>query len=219
MKDEPKQKDQCRELEDLYERAEHYLATGKDEIGLQSFLRFLEQMEQLPDSQRSDKLRIYEYNAFNQLAAYYANKNTEEDYRRAISYFEKAVQKEREALKTVGEDRSQEIGNDIYEDCSHAIMLCQKMKENEKASWFYETALAALMTLAKDHAKEYEILLAREMMEYAMFQTAVMRQTENVPAMLAGVYALAAEHPELEDMKLMLEPLFQDMPEDDAPES
>ena len=34
-----------------------------------------------------------------------------------------------------------------------------KMKENEKASWFYETALAALMTLAKDHAKEYEILL------------------------------------------------------------
>lgn len=219
VKDEPKQKDQCRELEDLYERAEHYLATGKDEIGLQSFLRFLEQMEQLPDSQRSDKLRIYEYNAFNQLAAYYANKNTEEDYRRAISYFEKAVQKEREALKTVGEDRSQEIGNDIYEDCSHAIMLCQKMKENEKASWFYETALAALMTLAKDHAKEYEILLAREMMEYAMFQTAVMRQTENVPAMLAGVYALAAEHPELEDMKLMLEPLFQDMPEDDAPES
>ena len=75
------------------------------------------------------------------------------------------------------------------------------------------------MTLAKDHAKEYEILLAREMMEYAMFQTAVMRQTENVPAMLAGVYALAAEHSELEDMKLMLEPLFQDMPEDDAPES
>ena len=135
------------------------------------------------------------------MAVYYANKNTEDSYMSAMNYYEITIQKELDALERVSEDRIQEVMNDICEDCSHVIALCYRMEKYEKISAFYDLSISILMVLGKNYSEDYEILLARQAMDYVVFKKNIIHDEEMVEDLLLMIHTLSQKHAELSDLQ------------------
>lgn len=210
IKTETEQTDLNEELIELYNRAEYYFIHGEKQLGIQIFEQFQKIIEQLPNEKRSEQVIIYEYNIYNHLATFYANQNTQDNYKTAINYFLTAIQKESDALKMVRECRKQEIMNDIYEDCSHAIILCEKTKDYEEEDKFYSLSIKTLITMANEYSEEYELLLAKQVMEYIIFKIYIIQNEEALSNLLYILYVISQKHPELSDLSKFLYKMFED---------
>ena len=201
LKKEVVKKEDKEELLEMYSKAEYYFTTGKQELALQIFQEFLDILENIPREELCDQVIIYEYNIYNYMAVYYANKNTEDSYMSAMNYYEITIQKELDALERVSEDRIQEVMNDICEDCSHVIALCYRMEKYEKISAFYDLSISILMVLGKNYSEDYEILLARQAMDYVVFKKNIIHDEEMVEDLLLMIHTLSQKHVELSDLQ------------------
>lgn len=201
--------DDNEELLEMYSKAEYCFTTGKQELAIQVFQEFLDRLEKIPREELCEQVVIYEYNIYNYMAVYYTNQNTEDSYLSAIGYYEMTIQKELSALEQVSEDRIQEVMNDICEDCSYAIALCYKTKKYEKINELYDLSIRILMVLAKNYSEEYEILLARQAMDYLTFKMSIARDEVMEKELLSIIYALSQKHAELDDLKMMLDRMLE----------
>lgn len=193
----------------LYESAERCIERRDLENAEVYFKQSLELMKGLEDSERTIQSIIYEYNAFSQLAAIYANRNTMDSYRQAVHYYEQAIELELAAIETIKveeNDRQTEMMNDLQDDCMHITMLYEKLESYSDAQRYFEIAMDVSKRLMEKQPDHFGAAYAKVCLNYAAFKVRRQDDPEGVQKLLLEIAFLGLKYPELmEEIQNMAE--------------